>query len=68
MGVVYEIADKDKSDLDRHEGLGSGYAEKNVQVITDTGIITAFTYFATHVDDSLKPFHWYKQHVLIGAQ
>ena len=68
MGVVYEIAGNDKSDLDRHEGLGSGYAEKKVEVITDNGTITAFTYFATAIDDSLRPFHWYKQHVLIGAR
>ena len=67
-GVVYEIADADKPALDRHEGLGSGYEDKHVEVVTDTGTITAFTYFATHVDDSLKPFHWYKQHVLIGAR
>lgn len=68
LGVVYEIEDTDKPVLDRHEGLGSGYAEKNVEVMTDTGTISAFTYFATHVDDSLKPFHWYKQHVLVGAR
>lgn len=68
IGVVYEIADTDKPTLDRHEGLGSGYAEKKVEVITDTGTIPASAYFATVIDDSLKPFHWYKQHVLVGAR
>lgn len=68
MGVVYEIAAAEKAGLDRYEGLGSGYAEKTVEVITDKGTISAFTYYATHVNTTLKPYHWYKQHVLIGAR
>jgi hypothetical protein len=25
-------------------------------------------YFATHIDSSLKPYHWYKEHVLRGVK
>lgn len=25
-------------------------------------------YYATRIKDSMKPFHWYKQHVLVGAR
>jgi gamma-glutamylcyclotransferase (GGCT)/AIG2-like uncharacterized protein YtfP len=67
-GVVYEIPVDDKNVLDRYEGLGSGYEDRQVSIVLpgdDT--IIASTYFATHIDASLKPFHWYKEHVLRGA-
>jgi hypothetical protein len=68
-GVVFEIAVHEKPCLDAWEGLGSGYAEKQVTV-TDTGgaRYRAFTYYATHVDSRLRPYHWYKEHVLRGAR
>ena len=28
----------------------------------------AWMYYATRINNSLKPFHWYKDHVLIGAR
>ncbi len=31
-------------------------------------LVEAVTYYATRIDNSLLPFHWYKQHVLIGAR
>jgi gamma-glutamylcyclotransferase (GGCT)/AIG2-like uncharacterized protein YtfP len=68
-GVLYRIDRAGKSVLDRIEGLGNGYEEKVVEVADGTGsIVEAITYYATHIDDSLLPFHWYKQHVLVGAQ
>jgi hypothetical protein len=27
----------------------------------------AFLYIATHIDAELKPYSWYKNHVLLGA-
>jgi len=68
MGVVYEIDDTEKPDLDRHEALGFGYDEKRVELITGEGTLQAWVYYATQINDSLKPFHWYKDHVLIGAR
>lgn len=68
IGVVYEIADAEKPDLDRHEALGFGYDEKQVVLKTGTGNLHAWMYYATRINDSLKPFHWYKDHVLIGAR
>lgn len=68
MGVVYEIADNEKPDLDRHEALGRGYDEKQVELITGESALGAWMYYATRINDSLKPFHWYKDHVLIGAR
>jgi hypothetical protein len=67
VGVVYEISDDEKLVLDRTEGLGAGYDEKAIEVITDQGKVTSLTYFATRVDATLKPYRWYKKHVLVGA-
>jgi cation transport regulator ChaC len=68
LGVVFEIAASDKPELDRKEGLGQGYAAKNVQVmLTDGHVIEAYTYTATLLDPALQPYHWYKEHVLRGA-
>ncbi len=67
-GVVFEILASDKRILDRYEGLGHGYEEKQVSLILPHGgAVDARTYYATHIDTSLMPYHWYKEHVLRGA-
>ncbi|MCG2582150.1 MAG: gamma-glutamylcyclotransferase [Marinobacter sp.] len=68
IGVVYEISGSEKPALDREEGLGSGYDEKEVEVTTDQERLTALMYFATTVDPQLKPYQWYQKHVLVGAR
>jgi hypothetical protein len=67
-GVVFEFSESDKGILDRKEGLGKGYEVKTVELITSAGkSIVAFTYYATFIDRALRPYHWYKHHVLAGA-
>ena len=67
-GVVYRMSHADKLELDVYEGAGYGYAHKTVEVLTlDGDAIEAFTYYATDVDHSQQPYHWYKEHVLRGA-
>jgi gamma-glutamylcyclotransferase (GGCT)/AIG2-like uncharacterized protein YtfP len=68
IGVVYEIADAEKPDLDRHEALGFGYEEKQVELTSGSDRLQAWMYYATRINSELKPFHWYKDHVLIGAR
>ena len=69
IGVVFEIHSNEKPVLDKFEGLGHGYEEKYVHVEMEEGnLIEVFTYYAIKIDTALKPFHWYKEHVLIGAQ
>jgi len=68
IGVVYEIDDAEKPDLDRHEALGFGYDEKQVELKTGSDRVQAWMYYATRINNALKPFHWYKDHVLIGAR
>jgi hypothetical protein len=69
IGVLFEISVNGKELLDRIEGLGFGYEEKLVRVVDAVGEeVEAFTYYATAIDMGRAPFHWYKQHVLIGAR
>lgn len=68
FGVVYHIDPAHKSRLDAAEGLGNGYEEKIISVYrADAAALSAFTYCATHIDRGLKPFSWYHEHVLRGA-
>ena len=67
-GVVYRISQSEKPWLDEIEGLGKGYEEKRVTLIMPAGDpVIAYTYYATHINTSLKPYHWYKEHVIRGA-
>ncbi len=69
FGVLFEINDKEKSVLDRWEGLNQGYDEMVVEITIETGNgISAFTYYATITDPELQPFTWYKRHVIEGAR
>lgn len=68
IGVIYEIADEEKPDLDGHEALGFGYEQKMVELETPWGHAQAWMYYATRLTSTLKPYHWYKEHVLAGAR
>ena len=71
-GRLYYIDGKEEKRLDRHEGLGSGYDKKFVTVELDCGrTVCAMTYYVeydTKKNPSLKPYTWYKKHVLVGAK
>ncbi|MDZ7694296.1 MAG: gamma-glutamylcyclotransferase [Balneolaceae bacterium] len=68
-GVLYRIRKSAKQILDEIEGLGKGYEEKKVQLVStdnhseEEGV----TYYATNIDPSLAPYRWYLEHVLKGA-
>jgi AIG2-like family len=64
------IPANEKRALDRAEGLGSGYHEEIVYVLSPkVEEVTVRTYItdAPAVDDSLQPYSWYKELVLAGA-
>ncbi len=68
IGALFIIDPLEKPRLDQAEGLGQGYSQYQVDVYNDTGLIErAFTYKATIINDELKPYDWYLNHVLIGA-
>jgi hypothetical protein len=66
-GAVYRLAREEKGKLDRFEG--KGYRDAGIDIPFGGQGIRCVTYVAEpdYVDESLKPFHWYKQLVLIGA-
>jgi hypothetical protein len=71
-GVVYELDKLEKRELDPVEGLGHGYAEKTVTVVSVSPgakpIPEAVMYYATEKRAGLRPYHWYKAIVVAGAQ
>ena len=69
QGALFEISVAEKASLDRAEGLGRGYNEIWVQVTSEAGeLFDAVTYYATSLDETLKPYSWYLNHVLTGAR
>jgi hypothetical protein len=67
-GALYVVDEQDRPRLDRAEGLGSGYDTEMVTVQTEGGPREALTYVATIKSDAVKPYTWYKHHVLVGAE
>ena len=69
LGVVFEIDESEKYNLDCAEGLGYGYDEKvvSISLTGNGGVVEATTYYATNIDEQLKPYNWYKDFVLYGA-
>lgn len=69
-GVVYQLSVADKIALDGIEGVGRGYLDHEVEVVTAAGeAMQVRTYRAqkSHVDATLAPFTWYRQMVARGA-
>ena len=68
-GVVFSIDESEKSNLDSAEGLGSGYEETKIDVegITE-GPGRVVAYYATNINEDLKPYHWYKGQTVDGAK
>ena len=71
FGVLFEIDSSQEERLDQCEGLNGGYLKKACNVQVGEGqCMPAFTYYAhpKHVDDNLRPYTWYLNHVIIGAE
>lgn len=71
-GVVYRLDENDFRTLDLAEGVGSGYQRQRIRKILlgDGTKVNAFAYLAEpgHVVDSLRPYDWYRDLVLAGAE
>src|SRR5437764_4486730 len=69
-GVLFQFEAEEKDSLDRVEGLGHGYDELTIEVESeDGGRCSAVMYIAnqSHIDDSIRPYSWYKRFVTEGA-
>jgi gamma-glutamylcyclotransferase (GGCT)/AIG2-like uncharacterized protein YtfP len=69
-GVLYSVPAGEWAHLDRVEGLGAGYLRERITVQTEGGPREAWTYVAMEpfVDDTLRPFRWYRRLVVAGAR
>lgn len=70
-GVIFEFDPAEKPNLDRQEGLGHGYVERQITVIdVDGSPHPVFMYAAEelHIDPVLRPYSWYKRFVVEGAR
>lgn len=71
IGVLFSFDPAERAKLDKAEGVGSGYEHAMVTVINDKGRRRkVLTYLASsdYVDDSFKPYGWYKDFVVAGAR
>jgi hypothetical protein len=71
IGVLFSFEPSERAKLDEAEGVGSGYEHAMVTVINDQGRRRkVLTYLATsdYIDDSLKPYDWYKDFILAGGR
>jgi gamma-glutamylcyclotransferase (GGCT)/AIG2-like uncharacterized protein YtfP len=69
-GAIYEMDQAHKGDLDRIEGRGAGYLEHSMTLSLQGKEYGCFTYLAqaSFIIDGLKPYHWYKHLVVLGAR
>lgn len=70
-GVIYDIANEQKQDLDDFEGLGKGYNEMILQVTDiENKNYNAQVYVADakFIKNDLLPYDWYQNFIVKGAQ
>jgi len=67
IGILYQIDPEHRSELDKAEGFGYNVKNIKIKTVSDEEIV-AFTYCANKINTDLKPYHWYKQHVTVGAK
>ena len=67
-GALYRVSEADLLVLDGFEGRGHAYDRRYLDVTNSEGQThTACIYVALDIDPTVKPFSWYKEHVLRGA-
>ena len=69
-GAIYKLEPEHKNELDRFEGKGYGYIDSQITLKLKDNEYSCFTYLAqqSHIASDLKPYHWYKKLVILGAQ
>ena len=65
--AIFELAETDRSKLDKIEGLGYGYDHHKIPV-DQYGACSTYIAAANAIDDSLAPTDWYREYVLRGAR
>ena len=70
LGVIYHMATAEKPRLDLAEGLGRGYNLAQKRLLAGNMEHEVFFYEAEfgYIDDTLKPFTWYRRLVVDGCR
>jgi gamma-glutamylcyclotransferase len=70
FGAIYQIDSVHKQALDSFENNGKGYYDSQLTVELHGKEYSTFTYFAqqSYIDNDLKPYHWYKSLIVLGAK
>lgn len=66
-GVLFRFRADERAPLDQAEGLGSAYLDRQVQVLTGQGRVEALVYQALRVGSQARPYRWYHDFVVQGA-
>lgn len=70
-GVIFEIDDSEKRNLDEYEGLGKGYNESILSFLdSENNPHEAQVYIAdkSAINEDLLPYDWYKEYIVSGAR
>jgi gamma-glutamylcyclotransferase len=65
FGVLYEIANSERTILDKAE---QGYSATSIDVIFNGNAKKAIVYRADNPDSARQPYSWYKELVVLGAK
>jgi hypothetical protein len=71
IGVLFSFDPAERSNLDKAEGVGRGYEHPIVTVINDKGRrrkVLVYLASPDFIDDSLRPYGWYREYVLAGSR
>ncbi|MCX4191061.1 gamma-glutamylcyclotransferase family protein [Methylophaga sp. OBS1] len=66
-GILFLFNADEQAKLDSCEGAGYQITQVEVE-LEDGKRVTALTYLAIHIEPRLRPYPWYKRHVLEGAR
>ncbi len=71
FGVVFEILESERTELDKAEGTEDGGYQRcdgfPVRLVKDGKCLSTSCYLATDRDDSLNPYDWYLALTIAGA-
>ena len=71
VGVLFTLDPAELVGLDAAEGVGNGYTRDRVTVVDAAGqqhLAVTYRAMPGHIDDSLRPYGWYKAFVVSGAR
>jgi hypothetical protein len=67
IGVVFEIDESERANLDSAEGNGYDVLDNVVVRLENGSEVLARTYIGTELDRTVRPYDWYRALVIAGA-